>query len=201
MANNIAAIILAAGQSKRMGQPKMLLPWGKTTVLGQVVTTLANADIADIVVVTGGWRESVEAEVERLASYSPVRSIFNARHETEGMLSSVQAGVRVLQTGTQATLIALGDQPQMRQRSVRDVVEAYKKTGSVVVVPSNINRRGHPFLIASELWNNLLAMRSPMTMRDFLVAHTDSILYVEADESILQDLDTPDDYKQAQGLK
>lgn len=61
--NAIAAIILAAGLSKRMGQPKMLLPWGETTVLGQVVATIAAAGIEDILVVTGGEREGVEAEI------------------------------------------------------------------------------------------------------------------------------------------
>ncbi|MBA4380576.1 MAG: hypothetical protein C0393_07885, partial [Anaerolinea sp.] len=84
--NAIAAIILAAGESKRMGQAKMLLPWGETTVLGQVVATVAATGIEDILVVTGGGREGAEAEVSRLAADFPVRAIFNAGYATGGML-------------------------------------------------------------------------------------------------------------------
>ena len=67
MTRVIAAILLAAGESHRMGQPKMLLPWGGTTVLGQVVATFAAAGIEDILVVTGGAREQVESLVANLA--------------------------------------------------------------------------------------------------------------------------------------
>jgi molybdenum cofactor cytidylyltransferase len=63
---SISAILLAAGQSKRMGRPKMLLPWGNTTVLGKVIETIRNAGIDDILVVTGGAKNEVEKLV---ASY------------------------------------------------------------------------------------------------------------------------------------
>jgi CTP:molybdopterin cytidylyltransferase MocA len=80
MGNDISAILLAAGLSSRMGRPKLLLPWGKTTVLGQVVATFARAGIEDIVVVTGGAREQVEELVVILAKDFPVRSLYNPQH-------------------------------------------------------------------------------------------------------------------------
>jgi molybdenum cofactor cytidylyltransferase len=77
----IYAIVLAAGQSRRMGQPKLVLPWGLTTVLGKVVATFASAEIEDILVVTGGARAQIEESVTQLAKTYPVRTIHNPNHE------------------------------------------------------------------------------------------------------------------------
>jgi molybdenum cofactor cytidylyltransferase len=186
----ITALILAAGQSKRMGQPKMLLPWGETTVLEKVIATFKAAGIGDILVITGGDRERVEALVEGAA-----RTIFNPSYAEGEMLSSVQAGLAGLGPEAQAALIGLGDQPQVQERSVRAVVEQYRKSGVPLVVPSFRMRRGHPWLVARLFWEEILGMRPPASPRDFLNRHAGDIRYVEIDNSsILQDLDTPEDY-------
>lgn len=193
----ISAIILAAGESKRMGQPKMLLKWGKTTVLEHVISVFANAGVENIVVVTGAAREDVEAAISQLKNDHPVRSVFNEGFLTGEMLSSIQCGLRELRDGvSRAALIALGDQPQVRVGSVRRVREMFKETGSPLVVPSYHMRRGHPWLAGRSLWDEILAMRAPQTPRDFLNSHADQINYVEVDdEGILADLDTPEQYQ------
>lgn len=186
----ITALILAAGQSKRMGQPKMLLPWGKTTILGQVIDIFKAAGIEDILVVTGGAREEVEALVGNSA-----RTVFNPDFAEGEMLSSVQAGLAGLQPETEAVLIGLGDQPQVQERSVRLVVEEHTKSGAALIVPSFQMRRGHPWLVARPHWNEILRMGPPETPRDFLNRHASEIRYVEIiDPGILKDLDTPEDY-------
>jgi len=186
----ITAIILAAGQSRRMGQPKMLLSWGETTVLGQVIVTFQSAGVDDLVVVTGGKRDQVEALVG-----TSTRTVFNPEYEQGEMLSSIQRGLTGLKQGTQAVLIALGDQPQVQERSVRMVMEAYTQSGASIIVPSFLMRRGHPWLVARPLWDEILALRAPESPRDFLNRHADEIHYVIVeDNSILQDLDTPEDY-------
>jgi molybdenum cofactor cytidylyltransferase len=190
----IAAIILAAGQSRRMGQPKMLLPWGKLTVIEYVVVTFLNAGIEEIVVITGGARERVE---KRIARY-PVRGIYNKDYVNGEMLSSLQYGLRAMSHQVQAALIGLGDQPQVQERSVRSVCEAYLEKKPSLVVPSFQMRRGHPWLVARPLWDELLQMKPPASPRDFLNRHADEIHYVEVDTpSILADLDTPEDYKRS----
>ncbi len=194
--NTITAIVLAAGQSRRMGQPKMLLPWGGTTVLGQVASTLAAAELGEIVVVTGGARQAVEAEIARLAAKLPVRGIHNPGYAQEGMISSIQCGLRAMTPGRRAALVALGDQPQTREGAVRRIVAAFAKTGAALVVPSYRMQRGHPWLVSRALWPDLLALSPAQTGRDFLHAHTDQILYLPVeDDSILRDLDTPEDYE------
>jgi molybdenum cofactor cytidylyltransferase len=187
----ISAIILAAGESKRMGQPKLLLPWEKTTVLGQVISVLRSAGMEDIVTVTGGFREQVEAVAIQLGS----RVVFNAEYARNEMLDSIQYGLRALTAEAEAALICLGDQPQLQERSVRRVRETFENGKSRLVVPSYQMRRGHPWLAARPLWEEILMMKSPQSPRDFLNAHSKEIEYVDVDNpSILQDLDTPEDY-------
>ncbi len=211
MANSVSAIILAAGLSSRMGQPKLLLPWGRTTVLGQVVSTFAAAGIDEIIVVTGGAREKIEGLAAKLAKDFPVRTVYNPEYARGEMLSSIQCGLRdlayiplssphseVQKWGDRGGLIGLGDQPQVREETVRRVCAAFVQTRSPLVIPSFHNRRGHPWLAARSLWPEILALPLSTTPRQFLNAYTGPVEYVAADESILQDLDTPEDYARQQ---
>ncbi len=199
----ITAIILAAGQSKRMGKPKMLLPWGETTVLGKVIETLQLAEIKDFLVITGG----AHTEVERIITQYGMRGVFNKEYATNEMLGSIQCGLRALITPLasgegqdkdwrEAALICLGDQPQVQERSVHLVCETFQKTKSNLVVPSYRMRRGHPWLVARPLWNELLGMKFPQSPRDFLNAHAKEIEYVNLKTpTVIEDLDTPEDYR------
>ena len=188
----ITAIILAAGQSRRMGQPKMLLPWRTESVLSHVISVFHEAGVEDILVVTGGARERVESAVSHLK----VKIIFNEQFVEGGMLSSIQCGIRALTHQTQAVLIGLGDQPQVQAGSVRAVCDVYRESESKIVVPSFNMRRGHPWLIERSLLGDLTAIRSPQSPRDFLNTHRKKIQYVNVDDpGILADLDTPDDYR------
>ena len=190
----ISAIILAAGQSKRMGQPKMLLPWGNRTVIEHVVSTFLDAGIEDIVVVTGGARPEIDTA---LAHYS-VRKVYNPEYGSGEMLSSLQCGVRAMPEGVHAALIGLGDQPQVQESSIRAICQAYQADPSSLIVPSFQMKRGHPWLIARPLWNEILDLRPPSTPRDILNQHSDAIHYVTVDTAtILADLDTPEDYRKS----
>jgi molybdenum cofactor cytidylyltransferase len=190
----ISAIILAAGESKRMGEPKMLLPWGTSTVIEHVIATYLRADIEDVVVITGGAREQVEKVT---APYS-IRRIYNKDYAKGEMLSSLQLGLMAMSDQAQAALVGLGDQPQVQERSIRRICEAYQENEHQLVVPSFQMRRGHPWLVARSLWNELLQLKPPESSRDFLNRHAGEIHYVEIDTvSILADLDTPEDYRKA----
>jgi molybdenum cofactor cytidylyltransferase len=205
----ISAVILAAGQSRRMGQPKMLLPWGNTTVLGQVVAVLAESlktdaradleagkrNIFELIVVTGGGREAVEAEVARLAEKFPLRCVYNPAHESGEMLSSLQCGLMATSPEAESALIGLGDQPQLSLDSARKVVSAFESSDARLIVPSYNLRRGHPWLVQRSLWGKILSLKAPETLRNFLNSHAGEILYMEADQTILKDLDTPEDYR------
>jgi molybdenum cofactor cytidylyltransferase len=186
----ISAIILAAGESKRMGEAKMLMPWGKSTVLQTVISTFQAAGVSDILVVTGGARDQIESLVGKT-----VQTIFNEDYATGGMLSSIQIGLEEKMREASAALICLGDQPQIQTRTVQNVCEAFHNTKSKIVVPSYQMHRGHPWLVARPLWDKLLKLRSPKSPRDFLNKHSRDIMYVTVDTStVIEDLDTPEDY-------
>jgi molybdenum cofactor cytidylyltransferase len=190
----ISAIILAAGQSKRMGQPKMLLPWGKSTVIEHVIGTFLNAGIKDVIVVTGGTREQVEGTI----SQYPVRKIHNTNYAAGEMLSSIQRALQRMPEQAQAVLIGLGDQPQVQEKTVRLICEAYRGSQSRLIVPSFQMKRGHPWLVARPLWSEILDLKPPESPRDFLARHANEIHYVNVDTpSILADLDTPEEYQKS----
>jgi len=188
----ITAVILAAGASRRMGQPKMLLPWGNETVLTHVISIFQKSGVDDVLVITGGARE----QVENLVSALHVRTIHNPDYSNGEMLSSIKCGIQALTSQTQGMLIGLGDQPQVKERSVRMVCDAFQESKSNIIVPSYQMRRGHPWLVAQSLWDELLNMKSPQSPRDFLNVHANEIHYVDVDDlTILADLDTPSDYE------
>ncbi len=207
MEHSLSAILLAAGVSSRMGRPKMLLPWGDTTVLGRVISVFA-AGLTErsqalpkgeslrweIVIVTGGARDQVERFVADLPGGNPLRTVYNPLHAEAGMLSSIQAGLRSLDPQVEAVLIGLGDQPQVQEKTVRDIVSIYLAKPAPLVVPSYRNQRGHPWLVDRSLWPEMLGLPTQVTPRQFLAAHPTEVEYVPADGSILQDLDTPEDY-------
>jgi CTP:molybdopterin cytidylyltransferase MocA len=105
MAFRVSAIILAAGKSQRMGQPKMVLPWRGTTVLGRVVEVFSAAGVRNLFIVTGGDREKVEQEITRLKNTFPVTPVYNPDHGTSGMLSSIWAGLNAIPHDSEAVLI------------------------------------------------------------------------------------------------
>lgn len=177
-----------------MGHPKPILPWGHTTVLGHVVATCAAAGLEDILIVTGGARLQVEELVALLSKSYPVRGIHNPGYAEGGMTSSIQTGLAALGTEVQAALIGLGDQPQVREETIGRIVTAFIQTGSPLIFPSFQGRRGHPWLVARQLWPDIQAIPITTTPRQFFKTYTGQIAYVTADESILQDLDTPGEY-------
>ena len=186
----ISAIVLAAGESKRMGQPKMLLPWGKSTVLQTVISTLQSAGVDDILVVTGGAHQQVDMLIGK-----SVQTVYNENYAEGEMLSSLQTGLVVKKDEASAALICLGDQPQVQVRSVQHILQTYKESRSPIIVPSYQMHRGHPWIVARELWDDILKMHAPKTLRDFLNRRQKEILYLELDTpTILQDLDSEEDY-------
>ena len=187
----VAAVVLAAGMSRRMGQPKMILPWGETTVIGQVVFALHQAGVSEIVVVTGGDRELVE----KALLGQDVRTVFNAHYQQDHMLLSLQVGLQNLSEQIAAALVVIGDQPYIESGLVRKLIELYRSGKSQLIAPSYQRRRGHPWLAANSLWPDLISQKPPTTLREWLQKHASAIEYLNVQSDlILRDLDTPADY-------
>jgi len=189
----ISAIVLAAGQSKRMGRPKMVLPWGDTTVINQVVSTLIQAKLTEIIVITGGNHEEIEGEL----SGQPVNCVYNADFDQGEMLSSVQLGLKSLNAESEAALIVLGDQPQIEAHVVDAILHTYKFKHEKIIIPSYMMHRGHPWLLDRALWQGVIDLSQPDSLRDFLNQNAEFIYYLVVDTvSVMHDIDTPTDYEQ-----
>jgi len=193
----ISAIVPAAGLSSRMGGPlpKPLLPWGASTVIETVVSTLLAAGVADVIVVTGHQREAVEAALAGRA----VRCVHNLDYAGGEMLSAIQAGMAAAHPASAGALLALADQPQMQLDVVQQVLRAFDDSaGQALVIPSYAMRRGHPILLPRRLWDEVLALPAGATLRTAIQRHTAAIRYVEVDTpTVLADLDTPEQYAAA----
>lgn len=189
-----AAIVLAAGLSSRMGQPKPLLKWGGQTVIETIVRRLLPLRFADVVVVTGHQADQVKAVLKDLE----VRTVYNKNYASGEMLSSLQVGLKALDPSIAACLVFLSDQPQINPRLINDVLIAYAEGRGTIVAPSFNHRRGHPILIDRRYWRELLELPNGRAPRDVINAYPSETAYVLThDENILTDMDTPEQYQAA----
>ncbi len=183
----LATVILAAGASRRMGAPKLLLPWGSTTVLGQVVATALEGTPGRVVVVLG-------AHSAALPAHPRLRVVWNRDWEA-GMLSSAQAGVRALPDGWSSVLIVPGDLPRVQPETYRRLMSG--PSGSICI-PTYGGRRGHPVRVPVGLADELLALDPAVHSLRSLLAPA-RVTHVEVDDpGIHMDLDTPEDYNKNQ---
>jgi len=194
--DGIVAIILGAGLSTRMGSAKLLLPWKNTTILGKIVSVLTSIEIQDIIVVVHPNHDQLKEHIQDLSNAYPVRFILNDSFKPEDMLTSIQYGLKAIKSSPTAALIVLGDQPQIEEATIQQIILSHKQTNSSIVIPSFSMRRGHPWLIPHPLISQFLKLQHPLTPRDFLEQHKNKIKYVIVDnDSILKDIDTPEDYQ------
>lgn len=188
------AIVLAAGMSSRMGEPKMLLPWtNDKTIIEHLVEQLIRSRVDHIVVVTGHGGD----EIRRLLKPLDIILVQNRHYRQGEMLSSLKAGLQALPPSVAAAMIVLGDQPRLEPKVIYKVLKSYAETTRTIAAPSYNHRRGHPIVIGRTHWKEILALREDQSLRDVLNAHQDEILYVDVNtDSVLRDVDTPFDYNQ-----
>jgi molybdenum cofactor cytidylyltransferase len=187
------AIVLAAGESKRMGRPKMLLPFGEKTIIENVIDAIFESRIENILIVLGSNRESIE---QKVSSY-PLKTVFNPDYKS-GMLSSVQTGFRALPRDAQVALVFLGDQPSISPAVIGRVCAAFAASEKSIAVPVFKERRGHPVAIAAEYRDEIQTLRPDIGLRQLLHTHPDEIFEVLIEqEEILEDIDNLQDYAAA----
>jgi molybdenum cofactor cytidylyltransferase len=175
-----------------MGEPKQLLPWGDTTVLGQTLRNLQQSTVDHIVVVSGHEAEKVAAE----AAASGVPVIHNPDYAAGEMLSSLQAAVRRLPPDQDAVLVMLADQPLVRAATIDRLLAAYRSGQGELLAPVYGGQRGNPVLIGRPYFAELLALPRGQAPRTLLRRHRPHLRLVEVDsDAILVDLDRPEEYE------
>jgi molybdenum cofactor cytidylyltransferase len=187
----IWAVILAAGESKRMGLPKMLLTFSGMTMIEKVITNVSESKIDKKIVVLGAYREALVELISKL----PVKYCYNDNYK-KGMLSSVQCGFRNLSSVCRAVLVFQGDQPLITSNAINEVIEAYLSSGKGIVIPVYKGRRGHPLLIDIKYRDEIEKLNPDKGLRSLACMFSDDVLEVDTNESgILTDFDTYEQYK------
>jgi len=186
----IWGMILAAGESKRMGKPKLLLPFGEKTIIETIIDSVIQSKLDDVLVVLGAHREKIEKKIKDFS----IKIVVNPDFKND-MLSSVQCGFRALPEDVEASLVILGDQPEISSALINKIVEAYKKSKKGIVLPVFRKNRGHPVLIDMKYQGEIEDLNPDLGLRNLVYKHAEDILEVEViTPSILQDIDTIEDY-------
>jgi molybdenum cofactor cytidylyltransferase len=186
----IWALILAAGESKRMASPKLLLPFRKKTIIETVIGNAVASKVDHTLLVLGAHRDELFHKIKD----SPVETVFN-KNFSAGMLSSVQLGFRSLPEGTQAALVLLGDQPSVSSAVIDRVIEGFFMSHKGIVLPTYKKDRGHPVLIDMKYRDFIDKLSPDVGLRGVVYSHPEDVFEVEVDTpAILRDIDTRDDY-------
>jgi molybdenum cofactor cytidylyltransferase len=188
----ILAVVPAAGQSRRMGVHKQLLPFAGTTVIGHIVDELLRSRIDEVCVVTGHEAELVCQALQGRR----VCIVANPDYQQTDMLASIRGGLNAMPAVLRAVLVALGDQPSISARLIDDMIKCLATCGRGIVVPLYAGRRGHPLLLAGQYRDEILAGYDGLGLRGLLAAHADDVYDLPVSTSdVLSDIDYPEDYR------
>lgn len=198
----ITALILAAGESRRMGSPKALLPYpleggAQTTFLEHLLDVFARSKAAPVLVVVGHHA----ARIRESVVWGGARILLNDRYR-EGMLSSIRAGLDEIEAnepGIEGALVHPVDIPSVSAEVVDLVIARFEATKRPIVLPVHEGRRGHPVLFSREVFEEIRRAPDAVGARRVVWDHEGDLLEVEVrDPGIHRDVDTPQDYRRFQ---
>lgn len=189
--NSVSAILLAAGESRRMGGVnKLLLPLGGVPLVRHSARVLMASKILELVVVLGHEATKVENALSGLQ----VRTVRN-EHFAEGQMTSVHAGMDALTQEADGVMVCLSDQPLLTTEDINDLIHAFcMREDAEVVVPTYRGRRGNPIVLASEHRKSILSGQRNLGCKNLIEKNPDIVTTVEwASDHVVVDIDTRQD--------
>lgn len=190
--SHVAAVVLAAGSSTRMGRNKLLLDLGGETLVRRAVRAAAGAGVDQVVVVLGHEEPRVRAELDGL----PCTAVVNPDH-AEGAGTSVRTGVRRVAAGADAIVVVLADMPFVTAEMIGTLVQRYRETGAPLVVSHYGDVQAPPTLYDRSLFEELLQIPGERCAKEVVRRHENEAVVVAWPESALRDIDVPADYETA----
>jgi molybdenum cofactor cytidylyltransferase len=188
--SGIWAIILAAGESRRMNSPKLLLPYNGQTIIETVIENVGNSDIENIMVVLGSSGD----EILNVIKHMNLKHCYNADYK-DGMLSSVKCGIRSIPDSYTAVVVFQGDQPMISSDVINEVLSAWKRSGKGIVIPAFENKSGHPILIHRKYKDEIENLDNQVGLHALPGNHNSDVFEIEVNTpAILRDIDTKEDY-------
>ena len=199
----VSAILLGAGESKRMGRDKLMLPWGKRTVLEHCLEVLLRSETREVVVVVRSRSEEFEDRINKHPVFmrKKIKVVVNSDYP-EGMSSSIRKGLRFVDPGSAGVLIALGDQPLLKANTINALIHAFIHGKRKIAIPSYHNKRGNPVLFDRGYIRGLMRLRGDTGGRSIIENHPDEVVRVRTrSEAVVRDVDTWGEYEEAQGKR
>ena len=188
----IAGIILAAGEARRMGQLKQLLPLGGKPMIWHVANAACGSRLDPVLLVTGAGSDAVVSSLQEF----PITSIHN-ENWADGQAGSLRTGIRDLPEETEAVLFLPADQPLISAKLINALIDAYYRSGQSIICPFYGVQRGAPVLFGWKEWKNALStLTGDQGARQLIIAHPEAVHRMEVDSGeLFWDVDTPEDYQ------
>ena len=187
----VSAILLAAGESRRMSQPKLLLPLGGSTVLEQTLDNLLQSRVDEVIVVVGNKADEMLKRIGK----RPVKVITNPDFR-QGMATSIIKGLGLVDPKASAVMLVLADQPLIDSQTINKLLDAFASHDKGIVIPVYQGKRGHPIIFAGKYKAALLQLKGDIGGRELVGQHPGDVLEVPvASRGVALDIDTPDDYR------
>ena len=187
----ISAIVLAAGEAKRMGKLKQLLPFGDSTIIEEVVSSILQSKANEAIVVLGHQAERIAPRI----TSKPLKMALNPDYAT-GMSSSIKCGLDHTHKASDAFMIFLGDQPLIGRETINKIIDEFVTGRYGIIVPVYKGRWGHPVIFAAKYRPELSRLAGDTGAQSIIEAHPQDRLEVEVDsQSILIDINTENDHR------
>lgn len=195
--SKISAILLGAGESKRMGVDKLSLPWGRRTILEHCFETLLRSEVEELVVVLGIRNK----EVKNLFQGRKVKIVINP-HSKRGMSTSIRKGLQAIHPSSDGILIALGDQLFLKTGTINALIRAFGQGKGGIVVPSFQGEKGHPVIFHRRYKRELLNLKGDVGGRSIIERHPEDVRVVPVKSiGVVKDVDTWQDYIKNSGRR
>jgi len=186
----ISVIVLAAGESKRMGEPKQLLPLGDSTIIEKTVDNYLGCKAAEVILVVGHRSDALISAV----SHKPVKTVLNPDFAL-GMSTSIIAGINQADAALQGIMIALADQPFIDSRTIDHLIQAFNSQKKGIVIPGYKGKRGHPVIFSSKYRGALMDLKGDIGGREIINSHPDDVAVIEVEcYGVVADIDTKESY-------
>lgn len=187
------AVILAAGESRRMNRPKLIMPFGDKTIIENVIGNIPGKLVEGKIIVLGAWIN----EILEVISGLHIIHCINADYK-KGMLSSVRCGIMALPDDAEAVMIYPGDQPGIPPGVAGILIKAREETGKGIIISVHDGKRGHPVLIDKKYFSEINTLDDKQGLRELSLRHPEDVYETETGNSIvLRDIDTIEDYLEA----
>ena len=194
---DVSGVLLSAGESKRMGQPKALLKFGERSNIENLLDEYLSSQLDKIIVVTGFNGESLKKFIEKKTKDKKLKIVIN-EHYNLGMFSSIQKGIAEISRG--GILIGIVDNPFTNSTVIGELIENF--SGGEIVIPDYHGKGGHPVIIPFSLREEILNANPEKTsLKDVFSCHLDMIKRIKfEDQTITFDMDTDEDYNRLLSL-